>query len=201
MNDDLIAKVQKDVTDEQKYRDGIPQIAVGVFLVITMLLMMSGNGNTFVVLIPLMPIVIEALRKRITYPRIGYAKVKESKVGAKPTLWVIFAILLAGAAIILIRTLNPEALPEARNPHFLMMWAVGILIVLFGVIFLNKRHSKRLTLSLVAVVAMIAAMFFFRLQKAVVYKVILAFGAIQVLAGLYNLRSFIKEYPVLKDDE
>ncbi len=200
MKDDLIARLQKDVADEQNHRDGIPQIAVGAFLVISMLLMMSGKGNTFVVLIPLMPMLIEGLRKRITYPRVGYAKVMESKAGRKPIMWAILAMLVAGATVFFLRMAKPEALPQAGNPHFLIMWAIAILIILFGVVFLKRRPGARLTWSLVAVLAILASVIVFKLHKDAVYKVVMAFGAVQIITGLYCMRSFIRDYPVLKDE-
>ncbi|HOH97157.1 MAG TPA: hypothetical protein PL188_02485 [Candidatus Cloacimonadota bacterium] len=201
MKDELIERVQRDVADEQKHRDGIPQIAVGVFLVITSLLLMTGNGNTFVVFIPLMPILIEALRRRITYPRIGFARVIESGKRRNPTLWVVFALLVAGMVVFIMRRMNPEILPQARNPYFLMMWATAMLVILFGVIFLTKRRSKRIIWSLVAVLAILSAIVIFRLQKDLVFKVMIAFGGIQILLGAYSLYDFIKKYPVIKDDE
>lgn len=41
----------------------------------------------------------------------------------------------------------------------------------------------------------------FRLQKDLVFKVMIAFGGIQILMGAYSLYDFIKKYPVIKDDE
>lgn len=201
MKDDLIDRVQKDVTNEQKYRDGIPQIGVGVFLVISMLMMMFGKGNAFVVFIPLMPILIESLRRRITYPRVGYARIKESKAGGKAVLWAVFAMLVVGGAVFVIRMAKPSVLPQASNPHFLMMWATAIMVILLGVIFLTRRRSNRLSWSLIAVLLIIAAILVFKLHKDTVYMVVMAFGATQTVAGLLSLRSFIRDFPVLTDDE
>lgn len=201
MKDPLLEQVQKDVTNEQKYRDGIPRIAVGIFLVITMLLQMNGSGNTFVVFIPLMPIIIESLRKRITYPRVGYAKVREPHAMGKPVMWMILGLLVAGAVVFAIRLARPDSLPQAENPHFLIMWATAIAVVLLGIIFVTRRRNVTTTWSLVAIVAITICIFAFKLHKEAVYLVVMAFGMILVLSGLISLRSFIKEYPVLTDDE
>jgi len=82
-----------------------------------------------------------------------------------------------------------------------MMWATAMLVILFGVIFLTKRRSKRIIWSLVAVLAILSAIVIFRLQKDLVFKVMIAFGSIQILMGAYSLYDFIKRYPVIKDDE
>lgn len=201
MKEDLIAKLQKDVADEQNHRDGIPQIAVGVFLVISMLLMMSGHGNTFVVFIPLIPVIIEGLRKRVTYPRVGYAKLKERTSSNKPLHLAILAALIAGAVVFFVRRLNPETLPHAENPHLLIMWAIAILIVLFGVVFIYRRRSHRFTWFIAIVPVILVAVFVFKLQRQTIYWVLLAFGAVQILLGMLKMRAFVRDYPVLKDDE
>lgn len=201
MKDDLIARLQKDVADEQNHRDGIPQIAVGAFLVISMLLMMSGHGNTFVVFIPLIPIIMEGLRKRITYPRVGYAKLKERTDNNRPLHLAILAALVAGAVVFFVRRFKPDTLPFAENPHFLIMWSIAILIVLFAVIFRYRRRSPRFTWFIVIVPVILAAVFVFKMQRQTVYWVLLAFGAVQILLGLQKMRAFVRDYPVLKDDE
>lgn len=67
MKEDLIDQAQKDVIVEQKYSDGIAQIVAGLFLMLAMLFSRQGQSTLVVVFIPLVPLLIEALRKRFWY--------------------------------------------------------------------------------------------------------------------------------------
>ena len=80
MKDELVEKTREQVTQDIKYRDGIPRIAAGVFMVIAMLLALAGNTSTFVIFIPIIPGLVEGLRKRYTYP--GWAMPRSKKARA-----------------------------------------------------------------------------------------------------------------------
>ena len=200
MKDAFIEEVQKDVNNEQKYRDGIPRIAGGLFLIVTMLMQMNGNGNAFVVFIPLMPILIESLRKRITYPRVGYAKVREPRLLGKPILWAILAMLIAGALVFIFKAASPKSLPNADNSQFLLMWVGAITVLFLGIIFVTRRRNISTTWSAIGVIAITISILAFNLKRETVYIVVMLFGASLVISGLFSLRSLIKEYPVLKDE-
>jgi len=78
MNDDLIKKTQIDVYREQKNRDGIPLIAAGIFLIIISILMAFDKVTFAGIFVIVIPLVIDSLRKRFTYPRIGYVKLPDN---------------------------------------------------------------------------------------------------------------------------
>ncbi len=200
MKDPLLEQVQNDVATEQQYRDGIPRIAAGFFLIITMLLQMNGNGNTFVMFVPLMPTIIESLRKRFTYPRIGYAKVRDRGSMRKYSLWAVGILLLVGAAVFFINQVSPGTIPQENHQPLLLMWATAIIVVLLGIMVFTSRSNIMATLNAMGVVAIANRFFVLGLHRDALYVVMIAFGAFLLLSGLYSLLSFVKEYPVLTDE-
>jgi hypothetical protein len=200
MKEDIISQVTKEVTHEQKHRDGIPQLVGGTFLIFAMLMAMAGNASLMVVFLPLAIVGVEALRKRITYPRIGYAKIPEAS-GRKSLMWAVLAFLIAGLAAFLLY--RGKAMPGeiSSNIHLYVMWGVALIIVALAVVvFINKRSLMLVWYALAAVVFSLAVLLF-RPSVTTMYWVALGFGALQVILGTINLITFIKKYPVMKDGE
>jgi len=201
MKEDPITKVQRDVENEQKHRDGIPQLAVGVFLSIAMLLFLAGNTNAFVVFIPLIPIMMEGLRRRITYPRIGYAKVREESKNRHALLWIIFAILIGGIVAFLVTRGMNFSPKQSRLMHSGMMYGVALIIIINSIFVIIRKRSKRMIWYSAVILVFVNAVLVFQPEKRTVYLIVLAFGLLHVLFGTINLISFMKKYPVLKEDE
>lgn len=201
MKDDLIDKVAKTVLDEQKHRDGIPQIAVGFYLMITMMISLQGQNHLAVIFVPLIPTLIEGLRKRITYPRIGYARVKEASSGKLVGLWVIFALILSGAAVFLMRMTTRGARSEIASQHFLAMWIVAVVIVLLALVIITRRQDKKLLWAIIPFIGVMAVIFASKWDTTAVYQFIIIFGAILMIVGIVRLRAFIRDFPVISDDK
>ncbi len=201
MKDDLIKQTEKNVINEQKYRDGIPQLLVGVFLVITMLMMMNGRGNLFVIFIPMIPLLMEGLRKRITYPRVGYAQMKERGPRRQVLIWLVLAVLIAGAVVFMLSRGNSLTLVQSRQIHFFAMHAVALIVVGLSVVFLSRNPRTIFIWYALAIIIFVNAVLFFRLEKDAVYWILLGFGVLHIIYGAISLITFLRKYPVLKDEQ
>ncbi|MBN2829431.1 MAG: hypothetical protein JXR56_03805 [Candidatus Cloacimonetes bacterium] len=201
-NNDWINEVTKKVVSEQKYRDGIPQLVVGTYLVLVMLMMLlSGNSAITVVFVPLIPILIETLRKSLTYPRVGYAKIKENKEIGKRMQWIL-VIMVFGFGILFFahksHVIDFRSLPS-------MYLGISILIaftvlILFIFMFIRKPTSLALWYAF-ALLALASIIFIFKLTKHSAYYLVMCFGFVSTVIGAINLAMFIKKYPLLDNND
>jgi hypothetical protein len=200
MKDELIIKAEKDVIEEQRYSDGIPQIVVGLFLVFTMLTMLGSRGSYFVVFIPIVPLLIEGLRKRITYPRVGFAQIRDRGSRRQVLIWLVLAVLIGLAVAYFLLQRGLEALPPDSFLWKVPMYGVaGIIVLLAVAVTIRKRAWQYLWYS-ATVVLIIAAILLLKPGRLTVIWAILAFGVLHAMVGTVNLIRFIRKYPVLKDE-
>jgi len=199
MKQDPITRIEREVAQEQTHRDGIPQLVVGIFLIFAMLSMMSGS-KTFPVFVPFVPLAIKGLRRRITYPRIGYAQIKDQRSTRLWGIWLILSVLVAGILAFLLFRGQSNPMLQSDNFHYLMMFAVAFLIVAISIVFLVKNKNTVAIWYAALILIFLIAVVYFRLHKPTVYWLVMAFGALHLLFGSYNLASFIHKYPVLKDE-
>ena len=200
MKDDLIDQVQKDVIAEQKYSDGITQIVAGLFLMLAMLFSRQGQSTILVVFIPLVPILIEALRKRFTYPRVGYAKPREQTKARLAGMWIVLALLIAG--LVAYFTLRGKTLSQEQSRQFylLTMYGVaGIVIVLALLMSLVGKRRDFIWFALIAVVFVVGGRYFVN-DRFLIFAVVAAIGALLFIQGVWRLIRFMKKYPVLSDE-
>lgn len=200
MKDDMITKVEREVVREHKHRDGIPQIIAGIFIAISMLFIISGKSSMFVIYIPFIPIGIEAMRKRFTYPRIGYAQIKENSPTRLFGIWLVLAVLIVGlVAFLLLRKSIP--VPQIQERHrLLLMSGIAIVVVAFSILFLMRDKSSRILWYACLILAFMGAILLFKLNRHTVQWVVFAFGIAHIFWGIFNLITFTRKYPVLKDE-
>lgn len=199
MKDELIEQTRRQVADDLMYRDGIPRIAAGVFLIVTMLMALAGSFNTFIIFIPIIPGLVEGLRKRYTYPRVGYAKVRERR-NARGIIIVIAVALVVGVVVALMSNgLLGFELPSRPQVYGPMSLAVAIPIILIGFA-LFARRKQRLPLSAILIVLFILMILFLKPRRHTVFYIVMAFGTINLIIGIYELRKFIRENPEIPDE-
>ena len=200
MKEDPIARIEREVVQEQSHRDGIPQIVVGIFLVCAMLSMLEGGSSAFPVFIPFIPLAIRALRKRFTYPRIGYAQIRENRKGKLLGIWLVLSFLVAGLLAFFIFRGKPEATMQPIKVHYLMMIAVAFMIIAISIVFLLKNKHTLVIWYAILIAVFILAILVFKPGRHTVHWIVLAFGAAHILYGSISLISFVRKYPVLQDE-
>lgn len=201
MKNDLITELEHNVRAEQKWRDGIPQIAVGLFLIIAMELMIGNKGNLFVVFIPIIPILIEGLRKRFTYPRVGRAVLYEKFSKRAVLIIVIASVLLLGLMVgILTRFQRPILDTNDRA----ITWSLLIIpLLLTATIVYRSRveHNSRVLWYAAFIILLSLAILIFRLHRLTVEYIVMGFGILNVIYGIVALMVFIHRYPVVSDEQ
>lgn len=200
MKQDPIARIEREVVQEQTHRDGIPQIVVGTFLVIAMLSMLDGNSSIFPVFVPFIPLAIRALRKRFTYPRIGYAQIKESRRNRLLGIWLVLSILVAGLLAFFIFRGMPQTAKQPAQLHYLIMIAVAFMIIALSIAFVLKNKHTLVIWYAILIAVFILAILVFKPGRHTVHWIVLTFGAAHILYGSISLISFLRKYPVLQDE-
>lgn len=202
MKDDIITRAQSEVVREQKHRDGIPQIVAGLFVILSMLLIGRDKGQLMVVFIPLIVISIEGMRKRITYPRIGYVKVQEPKVH-RGLMLIILAVILALGAVLFTVTIGDSSISRdvSRILYPIMMLVVAAMIVAMMLYrFLSEKNTIMIIYALF-IVLLVVAIWIFHLRQRTVLNALIGFGAANLVFGVVSLISFIRKYPIIPDHE
>jgi hypothetical protein len=201
MNEDLITKVQKEVAHEQKSRDGIPQIAVGIFMLTAALFLLADKTSFVAIYIVFIPLLIEHLRKKYTYPRVGYAKLREKISRRSGLMWLILALLIAGTAVFVVVQkvdIAPKVWAKLHNLVIIIIAVIVISLLLYRFI---KDRNKALLFYGGFVILMAAVIIVFKLHLETVYQILAGFGIFNLVYGIIVLKAFIKKYPVLKDAE
>lgn len=199
MKDELVEKTREQVTQDIKYRDGIPRIAAGVFMVIAMLLALAGNTSTFVIFIPIIPGLVEGLRKRYTYPRVGYAKIKEGQSSKRLLILIALALVIGLLVFLISNGMLGFELPSKVNIYGPMALGVAMPLVLIALL-LTARRRQQWPLTLITILVFLPVLLFVRLGRHTVFYIVLAFGVLNLIMGIIELRRFIKDYPVIPDD-
>ncbi|HOH79437.1 MAG TPA: hypothetical protein PLO35_06925 [Candidatus Cloacimonadota bacterium] len=199
MKDELVEKTREQVTQDIKYRDGIPRIAAGVFMVIAMLLALAGNTSTFVIFIPIIPGLVEGLRKRYTYPRVGYAKIKEGQSSKRLLILIALALVIGLLVFLISNGMLGFELPSKVNIYGPMALGVAMPLVLIALL-LTARRRQQWPFTLITILVFLPVLLFVRLGRHTVFYIVLAFGVLNLIMGIIELRRFIKDYPVIPDD-
>lgn len=199
MHDPLVEQTRAQVTEDLHYRDGISQIAASTFIFIALLLAMRGTSSTFVIFIPIIPGIAETMRKRFTYPRVGYARIRQNKKDTHAILWVLIALVIgAGVAFFSRGRLRFSGI-HLPPVYYLMSFSVAVPVLLLS-FFLFSGYRQRIPYMIALVLAAMAAVVLLRPQRQLIFIIALSFTALSILIGILRLRAFTRYYPVLKDE-
>lgn len=200
MTDDLITKTKNEVFREQRNTDGIPLIAVGIYMIIVSIFIAAKQFSLVGIFIIFVPLVTESLRKRFTYPRIGFVKMTDKQSIRKVMMLLILGFLVLGLAIMLL--MQGGLLPQSimNNMHRILMWFVAvILIVLLSASYLRDKNIIYIWFGCF-IMFLLLAIVFFRLHLNLLKYILLGFGLVNLVWGLISFCIFIKKYPVLEDE-
>jgi hypothetical protein len=179
-------------------QDGLVDIIFGAYFLILGLLLPVGAVGPFVVLfivffVPL----LQALKKRFTYPRTGYVELRQGDPGPLP--WLVLGSLVLGlvalvAVLIAVGVIAQPAQWYRWMPIFFGIWLAGILLGLGLSVRLVRYY-------VVAGVALVGGPTFALLPLVGKLENIglffAAVGAVILVWGLLAFVRFLRKYPRL----
>jgi len=145
MKDDVITRIHEDVVEESKNSDGVYQIANSLYIVIFTFLNLIGIGGGAIVYFIIIPLLVKYLRKKYTYPRIGYAKLKINDRWGITWSQFIYAVLAFGIFSYYMLT-TTEVFPNISNKMF---FPAILVIYISGIIYSILYYKKKRKLNLV----------------------------------------------------
>jgi hypothetical protein len=199
MKDDFISNVRYDVLHEQKHKDGISHIVVGLFLMIMTVLHAAGKMNVVVFVVVFIPLIISILKKYFTYPRIGYAKIISKASYRGLIIGSIAFLLLLGLVFKFYFQSHVIPLLLEKNFYLGVMILIGMVITaLFAYMYSRERNTSFLYYG-IAVVGLLITIHFGRIHQYDLMQIIYVLGILDFLIGVIQLFKFMKKYPVVKD--
>jgi hypothetical protein len=201
MKDDLINRFKNDVMQEQINKDGVNQIGLGAFLLLASMFLMFDNLFLAWLSAVIIPLLSKQLRKKFTYPRIGYVKLQINDRFGITWSQFILTVLIVGILAYFLLT-NTEVYPRNSSKLFIPVFLTISLVSL--IVGTKTNISKGGKQNLVYVLTFIVpgiALFVFNAPETTFLKILLGLGLLNLIYGIIVLKAFIKKYPVLKDEE
>ncbi|PXF61077.1 MAG: hypothetical protein C4B59_05820 [Candidatus Methanogaster sp.] len=193
-----LSKIEKKAYRDSQ-QDGIMELVIGLFLVIMVVPQINLNYVFLVLLLPPMfTFIIERLRKRYSYPRIGYVKLHTDppKETAKGIFTYMIAVLVVVAIISFIISGDMAGLERCVkwSPAFVGFTLVGAFHYMA-----SKSGSVRFHLFAVvsATLGFILSMVDFDSEfnfGVIIYLLIM--GGLLVISGIVRFIRFLHMYPL-----
>jgi len=193
--------------EQETYRysmqDGLAEILVGLILVAFAGLIEDYSWfYSFLLLIVFMIPIWGKLRRKLTYPRIGYVKVRQDEPSRSG-----MAVLLIVMAILVVFPLTLFLIPS-NNPIYDTLWkyfpvAFGVMMILPSFFLVEKTADHRYyALGLLTVTTgLIFILLEFEPPSAGPVLYLLGWGVAIILVGLATFIRFIRKYPIIEPDE
>lgn len=207
MKDDIINKLHDQIEQEHHYSDGIYQIETGLAVTFFALFNLLGIGGFVLFILFFIYLIGKHLRKRFTFPRIGFAKLKDLSPTRVHVQRFIISVLFIGIFAYFMLT-NTEVFPDNSSQLFFPVMLVLYILSFFWSQIDNKSRKQNLVYHLTWFVWGIAWLLWIspekwqiRISIEAAYLILLVLGLFNLIYGVITLRSFIKQYPVLTDEE
>lgn len=177
-------------------QDGLADMMFGAYFLFIGLFLPTGAVAPFIVLIVFFPPLLQALKKRFTYPRSGYVELRQGD--PQPLLWFVLGSLVLGLAAlvaVLIATgvISDPALWYRWIPVFFGIFMAGSLLGLALRIGLVRYY-------VVAGAALAGGPTFALLplagKLANIGLFFAAVGAVLLASGAFAFVRFLRQYPV-----
>ena len=193
--------------EQETYRysmqDGLAEILFGISLIASAGLIDDfGAYGSFAWLIIFMIPIWEKLRRKLTYPRIGYMKVRQD-APSLPGMAVLFLVMTILVVVPIAWVLIPS-----DNPIYDTLWkyfpvAFGVMMILPSFFLVEKTGDRRYyALGLLTMTTgLIFTLLEFEAPRAGPILYLLGWGVAIILIGLTTFIRFIRKYPVIEPDE
>ena len=185
-------------------QDGFTEMMAGtVFLVFPLLIIEPAFVPIFVVFyIFFLPHLLEVVRKKHVYPRIGYVKLREDEPPKVTVGVVVTVILMIAAGIILVYAI----LIDLINSEMVYRWVpafFGVIMWAPSAYLKDKTGQNRYYLfgALMTITGFALALTDFLPVGAVNVVYSLSWGAAFFVLGIIRAALFIRKYPVIESPE
>ncbi len=200
MKNDFLTQVRIDVLHEQKHKDGISHIVVGLYLMIIAILGSIGKMNFAVIFIPFIPVLISILKKSYTYPRIGYAEISDKKTSRSFIQIFIAILLILGFGLMLYFQSHSISPAIEKNMHLGIMISIALFIIILLLYRYFCEQNIGFLLYGVIILALIALIYSGILHHNNLMFYIFILGVFDFIFGIIQLLKFMIVYPVMKDE-
>jgi hypothetical protein len=199
MNEDLDLKQLEQATFRVANQDGLTEIMMGLMIMAIGLLIVNSTFIFYVaLLIIFQATLIERIKEKYTYPRIGRVKLKEEQEMPYGPYWAVFAIVM----IVALSSVIISARIENELLDILARWAP--LIMGIGLLqpftFLVQRSGLKGYYGVGGIIAILGGVFVLLEFDSTIVRMslyLLVAGGFLFLAGLASLVRFVRKYPVL----
>jgi hypothetical protein len=169
--------------------DGLLEIMMGIYLVFSYFFLVNRSLIFNFIFLPFITVIIEIVRKKFIYPRVGYAKIKLSAV----QIISIFLILIVGYCITLLITavvISGFGTAWGENWRNLLTFSLIVFTAVFfcGIAFRFKLPRWYFHGILLGILLLIGR--FFK-----VTELVLALGSLMIIIGTVVFTRFLKSHP------
>ncbi len=183
-------------------QDGLIEASIGILLVVLGLLLSIEFTIVFIVVffIIFMNPLLEIIRKKFTYPRIGRVKVHEDPtkktVGGISLYMIVVAAIMGVGMFVIFGEINAENIYRSL-PIFFSIMILGAMLYSYG-------KSGSLRFYIYAALAMVTAPFFsfinFEGRLVSLGYYLLFIGFIFLIIGLIIFIHFLRKYPIQREE-
>jgi len=182
--------------------DGVTEILLGLVLLVTGGTWGSGTTGVFTVFIILyMRKVLEYIKEKVTYPRVGYAKLPEensAETGKGILLFMVAVLIVMGIGIVLFY--------GGLTSHLIYQWLPTFfgLMMLGAFTYMRGKTGDPIYLAYIAYSVLTGVAFSlidFGDWKAGFTLYLVLLGATFMLVGAVRMALFMRRYPVMKKVE
>lgn len=201
--------------EQETYRystqDGLAEIHIGLGLIILACVIevldyrsydvFCWYGILFLLIVFRTPI-LEKLRRKVTYPRIGYVKVRQDEP-SQPLMVVLFSVLTISVGVSLALVIMPSDISFYDALWKYSPVSIGVVMILRSFFLVEKTGDRRyFAFGLLTVTTgPIFALLEFEPPRAGPVFYVLGWGVVIILVGLTTFIRFIRKYPIIDLDE
>ena len=192
-------------------QDGLAEILAGLGCIIIAWMIESQDIRSygfftspviFLLLIVFRTPILEKLRRKVTYPRIGYVKVRQDEPSQLVTVMLLF-VLTISAVVSLALVLVPSDIPIYDTLWKCFQVSLGMVMIPASFSLVEKTGDRRyFAFGLLGVTTgLIFALLEFEPPMAGIILYLLGWGVVIILVGLTTFIRFIRKYPIIDPDE
>jgi hypothetical protein len=204
LNDERSLETIEQESYRELMQDGFSEILVGtIFLVLPAIFLQSSFLPIFVVFyVIFMPQGVEIIRKKYTYPRIGYVKLREDEP-PKISLGIVVVVLLIFITIIAVFYF---AFIDVIDRFFIWKWIPAVFgFIMWGPsLYLKGKTGQRayyLPGLLMSITGVATALVTFLTAEVGTALFMVGWGLAFMVLGLIRFLLFIRKYPILDNPE
>jgi len=207
-NEDILELEQE--TYRYSMQDGLDEILVGLGLIILACVIEVQDSSSYdvfywygiLLLIVFRTPIMEKLRRKVTYPRIGYVKAHQDEP-SPPLMVVLFSVLTISVVVSLALVMIPSDISFYNTGLKYMPVSLGVVMILRSFLLAEKTGDRwYFAFGLLTVTTgLIFALLEFEPPRAGPVLYLLGWGVVITLVSLTTFIRFIRKYPIIDPDE